>query len=187
MSDAQTPHTAGSSAVEWLVAAGVLVALATLIPAWAALALVFCAWLARGAWQGSWRERKLLGGLVCSLLLFNAISSGPAFLLGGSSALLDAAAGRQLRYSYGMPSSLGVRTWDVLRERHRIETRSWGCCVTPGIIGFSGGYNTVAEPLIRLRHGADVFERARAEAAREEEEIRELEALRSDRAAREGG
>ena len=110
--------------------------------------------------------------LAGGLLLFGSgalaqPSSLKAYEAGRADAEKDIRANVLALERFGLPAAWDGEYSRILQEKYRILVRPVaGCVVNADIIGHAKGYNEVSRPEIERRFGADVFEKARKEAAK---------------------
>jgi len=66
---------------------------------------------------------------------------------------------------FGLPPPWAGEYARLARERYGVEVNAVaGCVVTQDLVWYVDGYNSVAEPRIRARHGKDIFAECAEEA-----------------------
>jgi hypothetical protein len=86
----------------------------------------------------------------------HSITNDEAAQLGRDRAKKDFAAQRYYILEYGMPSGSTEAEKNLEKVGIRFESIA-GCLVSQGIRGFSHGYNSTMQPLLKKQFGADVF------------------------------
>jgi hypothetical protein len=114
------------------------------------------------------RHKKLTAFSALAILIFaNLAWDASAFLRGQIVARYDIARGHYRELTLGLPPPQRPTYANVIKERYGIELRAVaGCIVSPSLISYVDGYNSVSIAGANRKWGRDVFEDGRNEAGR---------------------
>ena len=115
------------------------------------------------------RQHKLLAGI--SLLVTIALASigwtESAGIRGKIAAARDVQKGRLIELGFGLPPPWMPAYIKILRDKYGIEYHAVaGCIVSPGLIAYVNGYDSVSSEAIEKRFKHDVFVEAAGDAER---------------------
>lgn len=103
--------------------------------------------------------------LMLTLLLATVLWAVSGSLRGRIAAHYDIARGHYYLLAYGLPTASRPEYARLLRERYGVEFRAVaGCVVTPTLVDYVDGYDSVSMTAVNRKFGRDVFKETMAEA-----------------------
>jgi hypothetical protein len=102
------------------------------------------------------RRRRIVAAVALLVLAIGWWFS--AYPRGMIAAWADGARGHNEVKVFGLPPPWVREYARLVRERYGVEVNAVaGCVVSPDLVWYVDGYNSVSEPRIRARHGKDIF------------------------------
>jgi hypothetical protein len=114
------------------------------------------------AWRRPRRRLLVVGGVAAALAVAWWLTPYPR---GALAAWADHARGHLEVKVYGEPCPWDHAYARLLKERYGVEfNRVAYCVVTPGLVSYVRGYNSISVPRLNGRFGRDIFGECAAEA-----------------------